>query len=83
MHIEDLLFKIKTESLLTDSQKCDREIVKFGKNFIIDYFTPLILESKNNPNLNPKLFSIELTDKLLSIPFNNDVILSASTMPAK
>lgn len=83
MHIEDLLFKVKTESLLTDSQKCNHEIVKSEKNFIIDYFTPLILESKNNPNLNPELFSIELTDKLLSIPFNNDVILSGSTMPVK
>ena len=39
MHIEDLLFKVKTESLLTDSQKCNREIVKSGKNFIIDYFS--------------------------------------------
>lgn len=74
MHIEDLLSKVRSEALLTQSEKETRKIFESGKNYIFDFFQPLIQESEENLDLNPDLFKVDVREDWITIYFQHNFI---------
>lgn len=74
MHIEDLLSKVRSEALLTQSEKENRKIFELGKNYIFDFFQPLIQESEENLDLNPDLFKVDVREDWITIYFQHNFI---------
>ena len=74
MHIEELLSKVRSEALLTQSEKETRKIFESGKNYIFDFFQPLIQESEENLDLNPDLFKVDVREDWITIYFQHNFI---------
>lgn len=70
MKVCDFLSQVRIDALLTEHEKNNLKIVESGKQFILDFFQPLILECETNQELNPNKFQISFNKNQLTISFN-------------